>query len=108
MIVSPHRGVLGALYPVWRARELTASCWYTTKRPMPSRQTVHTIFHPCASFRTLSLTYAMMESRTRTEAEHQAGRTQSGLCNRPGSGDRPPAPAGPPDVSDPPVAVATR
>jgi hypothetical protein len=30
----------------------------------------------------------MMESRTRTEAKHQAGRRQGGLCRGPGSGDR--------------------
>ena len=36
----------------------------------------------CASFNILLATYAMMESRTRTEAEHQAGRTRGLSSNR--------------------------
>src|SRR6266700_1287358 len=60
----------------------------------------------CASFRTLSGTYAMMERRKRTEAQHQARRTRGGLCRGPGSGDRLAAPAGPHDLSGSPAAVS--
>ena len=35
-----------------------------------------------------------MASRTRTEAEHETGRTRGGLCRGGGSSDCPPAPAG--------------
>jgi hypothetical protein len=41
-----------------------------------SHQTALTIFHLCTSFRTLSLTYAMMGSRTSMEPKHQVRRTQ--------------------------------
>jgi hypothetical protein len=47
-----------------------------THRPRASHQTALTIFHPCTSFRTLSLTYAMMGSRTSMEPKHQVRRTQ--------------------------------
>jgi hypothetical protein len=71
-----------------------------TFRPTTSHQTAHTLFHPCPSFRTLSVTYAMMESRTSREAQHLAGRRRGGLCRGPGSSDHPPSPAGPGDLSD--------
>src|SRR5204863_350875 len=41
-----------------------------TFRPRASHQTALTIFHPCTSFRTLSITYAMMGSRTSMEPKH--------------------------------------
>ena len=47
-----------------------------TLRPRASHQTALTIFHPCTSFRTLSITYAMMGSRTSMEPKHQGRRTQ--------------------------------
>jgi len=62
----------------------------------------------CTSCRTLPVAYAMMAVPMDMEAEYQAGRTRGGLCGGGGSSDCPPAPAGPPDVSDPPVAVAAR
>jgi hypothetical protein len=45
-----------------------------TLRPRPSQQTSHAIFHSYTSFRTLSVTYAMMASYTSTEAKYLAGR----------------------------------
>jgi hypothetical protein len=47
-----------------------------TLRPRASHQTALTIFHPCTSFRTLSITYAMMGSRTSMEPKHQVRRPQ--------------------------------
>jgi hypothetical protein len=47
-----------------------------TDGPSASHQIALTIFHPCPSFRTLSLTYAMMGSRTSMEPKHQVRRTQ--------------------------------
>ena len=47
-----------------------------TFRPRASHQTALTVFHPCTSFRTLSITYAMMGSRTSMEPKHQVRRTQ--------------------------------
>jgi magnesium chelatase family protein len=40
------------------------------------------------------VTYAMMKSRTGTEAKHEVGKRRGGLCRGPGSGDRTPASAG--------------
>ena len=48
---------------------------HVTLRPRASYQTALTIFHPCTSFRTLSITYAMMGSRTSMEPKHQVKRT---------------------------------
>src|SRR5262245_5367304 len=47
----------------------------------------------------LPLTYVMMELRTCTEAEPQAGRQRSGLCGGGGSSDRAATPARPGDLS---------
>src|SRR5262245_34045611 len=47
-----------------------------TVHPRASHQTALTIFHPCTSFHTLSITYAMMGSRTGMEPKHQVRRTQ--------------------------------
>src|SRR5207248_11088973 len=62
----------------------------------------------CISFRTLSVTYAMMRSRMSPETEHQAGRIQGGLCRGRESGDRPAAPAGLRDLLHPATAVPRR
>src|SRR5262249_7978309 len=61
-----------------------------------------------ASTTILLVTYAMMESRLSTEGQHVVGRTGRGLYRSGRSGDRPATPAGPPDVSHPPVAVSAR
>ena len=65
-----------------------------TFRPRASHQTAHGIIHLYTSFRTLSVTYAMMASYMSTEAEYEAGRTRGGLCRGGGSSDCPAAPAG--------------
>jgi Magnesium chelatase, subunit ChlI len=44
-------------------------------------------------------TYAMMKSRTGTEAKHEVGKRRGGLCRGPGSGDSTPASAGAGDLS---------
>src|SRR5215813_13359266 len=41
---------------------------------------------PWASSNILPVAYAMMESRLRTEAKYQGGRSRGGLCRGPGSG----------------------
>jgi hypothetical protein len=43
------------------------------KHAAQHRRTIHSqkAFHPCTSFSTPSVTYAMMESRTSTEGKHQ-------------------------------------
>src|SRR5215510_10973613 len=63
---------------------------------------------PCASFSALPTVYGMMGTRIRLQTEHLARRTRSGLCRGGGSSDCPATPAGPPDVSHPPVAVSAR
>ena len=64
--------------------------------------------HPCISFRTWSLAYAMMESRTSTKKPAPGRRRRRGFCRGSGSGDRAAAPAGPRDLSHPPAAVSAR
>ena len=57
-------------------RTVVETCLTATFRPRASHQTALTIFHLCTSFRTLSLTYAMMGLRTSMEPKHQGRRTQ--------------------------------
>jgi len=72
-----------------------------TKRPTPSHQTTHfgsppLCFLPHSTGHLCHpVTYAMMNVRMRTETEHQAEKTGSGLCRSGGSGADHPAPAGP-------------
>src|SRR5215510_15144510 len=73
----------------------------------PLCTTHHTAFHPRVSFSTLRAVYAMMALRMHIPTEHQAGRGRDGLCRGHGSSDRAAAPAGPPDLSDPPATVPT-
>src|SRR5215468_6161129 len=63
--------------------------------------TLNMPLHPYASFNAFPAVYVMTESRMRLQTEPQAGRGQRGLCRGGGSRDRPAAPAGPRDLSDP-------
>src|SRR5215472_9068917 len=70
--------------------------------------TLNMPLHPYASFNAFPAVYVMTESRMRLQTKPQAGRGQRGLCRGGGSRDRPAAPAGPRDLSDPQAAISAR
>ena len=114
---APRRGrqLLYFQYMSYCSRRRKTTVGRNVLRHFVSRQfykslctTDQTCFHPYTSFSVLPAVYAMMETRRRLQTEHQARRRRGGLCRGGGSSDRPPAPARPLDISDPPVAVSAR